>query len=119
MIHRRERFASSSINYHYIHLSLTTGDYACDMASFKSALHQQLAILFGHVYSGLAIDLLHFCETADDTKVVLRVLSCDLEMVLQAVSCLSSIQGHCCSPTTIQHTPQLALIHVNNKNSMR
>lgn len=81
------------------------------MTSFKSALHQQLTVLFGQVYSGLTIDLLHYQTSKDGcTTAILRVLFCDLQMVLQALSCLSAIQGHRCTVETLQHSPLLFLL---------
>lgn len=93
------------------------------MVQFKMALHQSIQSLFGAIYSGLHIDILHFVpmsakqgdvreEGIHQYELLLRVGSEDQSMVLQSLACLTGIQGQRCRPRIVSCSPQLYLANL-------
>jgi RNase P/RNase MRP subunit POP5 len=113
--HLKERISIDSFTYEYIHFSMES-EQRPDMATFKTLFHQQLQNLFGIMYSAPSIDILHYLTTEMDgrgqniTKVILRVISCDKEMILQTLPLVTAYQGHRCTIITHTCTPHLFLI---------
>ena len=79
-----------------------------ETAVFKAALHQSLQALYGQVFSGLAIDMLHFAPS----RCILRTVATDTEMVLAALACINALHGRRCWVRTAAspHLPLLASV---------
>lgn len=81
-----------------------------ELTTFKASLHQSLQALHGQVYSGLAVDVLHFAHcpsTSPSVQCILRVMANDLEMILGALACMNALQGHRCLLQTTTSPPPL------------
>ena len=94
--------------------SIRISEQKPDLATFKTLLHQQLQSLFGIIYSNLSIDIIRYAMIDEGgenvTKIILRIISCDRDMILQTLPFITAYQGHRCTIITHTCTPHLFLI---------